>query len=94
VGPHWRKICSTGRRRSEHGEDPARLQQGNARQTASIAETLEPKDEPLKKLSVPLPKFAAGERFIERVAKFMDTEGLVEKLQAVLSRIPHNGVVP
>ena len=38
-------------------------------------------------------KFAARERLIERVAKFMDTEGLMEKLQAVIGRISHNGVI-
>jgi hypothetical protein len=47
-----------------------------------------------KKLSAPLPKLAAGECLVERIAKFMDTEGFVEKLQAVLGCIPHNGVIP
>ena len=76
------------------GDTSAAAARQRARQVARIAETLEPKDEPQKKLSVPLSKLAADKRFIERVAKFMDTEGLVEKLQAVLGRIPHNGVVP
>jgi len=44
-------------------------------------------------LGVPLSKFAAGERPIKRIAKFLNAERLMEKLQAVIGSVPHNCIV-
>ena len=49
--------------------------------------------EPKKDLGAPLSKLAAGERPIKRVAKFLNAERLMEKLQAVIGSVPHNRIV-
>ena len=45
-----------------------------------------------EKLAGPLPKLAAGECNVKRVAKCLNTKGFVQKLQAVIGSVPHDRI--